>query len=110
MWSPSVPPWTTRLEPSRPWLRITKAGSGRGADFRAAGVFDREAAAVVGAGAAVGDAAATAAVEGVVADAAVEPVGVAVADDRVALGRADHVLEAAEVVVAVAFGLVGCRG
>ena len=43
------------------------------------------------------------AVEVVVADAAVEPVDVAVADDVVALRRADDVLEALQGVVPVAF-------
>ena len=100
MSSAPASPWTIRLEPSRPWLRITKVSLAGGLGFRAAGVLDREAVAVVAAGAAERFVGAAVAVEGVVADAAVEPVGFAVADDRVALGRADHVLEAA----------AGCRG
>ena len=103
-------PWTMRLVPSSPWLRITKVPARRAGLLGAAGVLGREAVAVVAAGAAERFVAAAAAVQAVVADAAVEPVGAAVADDLVALRRADDVLEAAQGVVAVAFRLARSRG
>ena len=105
MWSSPPPPWTTRLEPSRPWLRITKAAPG-GGPFRPAGVFDGKPlhSSLPGPPKARRRRRRSA---GCRCRRRRRACWVAVADDRVALGGADHVLEVAEVVVAVAFGLVG---